>query len=52
MIHYMHHLNLYACLCGQKRAEHGVYGYSAPLEEVSNEVVTYLARTANFQVGR
>lgn len=32
------------------RAEHGVYGYSVPLEEVAQEVVTYLERTAHYKV--
>jgi len=32
------------------RAEHGVYGYSIPKEEVTMEVVKYLKRTAHYQV--
>lgn len=32
------------------RAEHGVYGYSAPLKEVTQSVVTYLERTANYKI--
>lgn len=32
------------------RAEHGVYGYSVPKEEVTMEVVKYLKRTAHYQV--
>jgi bifunctional pyridoxal-dependent enzyme with beta-cystathionase and maltose regulon repressor activities len=33
----------------QARAEHGVYGYSVPLEEVTQEVVRYLERTAHYK---
>lgn len=36
----------------QERAEHGVYGYSAPLEEVTQEVVTYLERTAHYKASK
>lgn len=36
----------------QERAEHGVYGYSVPLEEVTQEVVKYLERTAHYKVRR
>lgn len=32
------------------RAEHGVYGYSVPKEEVTMEVIKYLKRTAHYQV--
>ncbi len=32
------------------RAMHGVYGYSVPRPEVTQEVVKYLARTAHYQI--
>lgn len=34
----------------QARAEHGVYGYSVPLPEVTQEVVKYLERTAHYKI--
>jgi hypothetical protein len=32
------------------RAEHGVYGYSVPREEVTQAVIEYLERTAHYKV--
>lgn len=44
------YLSIYAHTPHQARAEHGVYGYSVPLQEVTQEVVTYLKRTAHYKV--
>ena len=44
------HASFHTYAYAQDRAEHGVYGYSVPLEEVTQEVVTYLERTAHYKV--